>query len=144
MLELVGARLGERVVDLGGRVGSAAELAELLRRNQMPQVTPAAYVLPLGLQGGKAGAGAGEYRQDVTEVVGVVLAVRVAGDATGSKAVDIVTPIRDSAIRAIVGWGPDEAIGVFRVSRGELLSMTNGMLLYQIDFALDDQLRIFE
>ncbi len=36
----------------------------------------------------------------------------------------------------------DEAVGVYRLSRGELVSLSAGTLTYQLDFAIEDQLRI--
>ena len=45
-------------------------------------------------------------------------------------------------IAALAGWGPDSAPGVFELSRGDLVSMKAGALIYQLDFTLNDQLRI--
>jgi hypothetical protein len=152
MFEAVRARLAD-VTALAGRIEPAARLSDMMARNQLPQVTPAAFVLPLGLRGGRADAAAGLFRQALTETVGVVLFVRSAGDATGARATEQLVPLRNAVIRRIVGWAPPsdwlaneqgggETVGVFALSRGELLSMQAGMLTYQLDFALDDQLRI--
>lgn len=145
------AAVKERIADielLAGRIGEAASLSDLMARNQAPQVTPAAFVLPLGLRGGRADAATGLFRQDIAETLGVVLFVRSAGDATGAKAGDRLRPLRNDVIRRIVGWAPpsdwleDDTVGVFVLSRGQLLSMSAGMLTYQLDFSVDDQLRI--
>ena len=45
-------------------------------------------------------------------------------------------------IEAICGWAPDGMVGVFRLSRGGIVSFTGGTLVYQIEFAVGDQLRI--
>ncbi|RIA44046.1 hypothetical protein DFR49_2282 [Hephaestia caeni] len=128
---------------LAGRVHSAAKLSEVMQRNQLPQVTPAAFVLPLGLQGGAADAVTGLYRQSVSHVVGVLLAVRAAGDATGAAGLATLDPLIDAVVGGIAGWTPDDdTIGVFTLSRGELLSLSAGTLTYQLDFAIEDQLRI--
>jgi len=147
MFEAVRARLADMEA-LAGRIEPAASLSDLIAQNRLPQVTPAAFVLPLGLRGGKADAAAGLYRQQLAEMLGVVLIIRSAGDATGARGADQLTPLRNAVIRRIVGWAPpsdwtgDETIGVFTLSRGELLSLRAGALVYQLDFAVDDQVRI--
>ena len=79
MLAEITARIEERVPQLAGRVKGAADLAALMRDNQLPQQTPAAHLLPLGLQGGRGESGAGLYTQMVEEAVGVVLSFRALG-----------------------------------------------------------------
>jgi hypothetical protein len=137
-------RLGA-VPALAGRIQTAAKFSALLQANQLAQAAltgAAAFVLPIGLIGGAATAATGVFRQQVEWTVGVALVVRAAGDATGADGVVQLTPLIDDVISAIAGWGPDEAVGVYRVSRGELLSLTGGTLIYQLDFSIDDQLRI--
>lgn len=147
MFDAVSARMKD-IVELTGRIRPAANLSDLMARGQAPQVCPAAFVLPLGLRGGSFNAMANLIVQDIVETIGIVLFVRSAGDATGSRMVDQLTPLRAAVIRAIVGWSPpsewldDEAVGVFRLGRGELVSLSAGLLVYQLDFTFDDQLRI--
>jgi hypothetical protein len=129
MHAVVEARLIAACPVLTGRVGTALQLADAMARNALPQITPAAFILPLGLRGGAANAAAGLYRQAIDRFLGVVLVVRSAADPLGQ-------------IAAIAGWAPDEAIGVYRLTRGELVSLAGGVATYQLDFALDDQLRI--
>ena len=114
----------------------------MVDRNQLPQVTPAAYVLPAGLSGGSAEAGAGMFVQSFRETVSVVIVVRVAGDPTAARAIDEASPIVRAVIEAVAGWAPDDAIGIFILAQAELVGATGGALVFQIDFALDDQLRI--
>lgn len=136
------------VTELAGRVQPGASLSDLMARNQAPQVCPAAFVLPLGIRGGQVTAMTGVFAQTIAETLGVVLFLRAAGDATGGKLTDQLVPLRNAVIRRIVNWAPqsdwgeDETIGVFRLARGELISLSSGLLTYQLDFALDDQLRI--
>ncbi len=136
------------IAALGGRIEPAAKFSDLMARNHAPQVTPAAFVLPLGLRGARADATAGLFRQGVVETLGVVLWLRSAGDATGARSLDALTPLRNAVIRRIAGWAPTsdwtegEAIGVFTLARGELLSLSAGLLIYQLDFAVEDQVRI--
>ena len=82
------------------------------------------------------------YVQELRETVIVVLFVRVAGDARGGRAIDEVTPLIRQVTEAIAGWAPDDAIGVFTLQSGELAGSQRGHLIYQLDFTLNDQLRI--
>ncbi|MES2754882.1 MAG: hypothetical protein V4659_09480 [Pseudomonadota bacterium] len=137
----IAARL-QPVTALAGRVQSAAKLAELQVRNQMPQVTPAAYVIPSGLRGGAADAATGLFRQAIDRMISIILFVRLAGDGMGAAATAALEPLIDAVIDRIAGWAPDDATGVFRLGRGELIAFAAGMATYQLDFILDDQLRI--
>lgn len=127
---------------LAGRIGTALQLADAMARNALPQVTPAAYLLALGLRGGSADASSGIYRQALDRFLGVVLVVRSAGDPLGASIADELGTLIDGTINAIAGWAPDDAIGTYRLVRGELVSLAGGAATYQLDFALDDQLRI--
>lgn len=147
MFASVQARL-EPIAALGKRIQPAASLSELMARNQAPQTCPAAFVLPSGIRGGPAEAMAGLFKQDIAEMLSIVLFLRSAGDATGGKMTDVLVPIRNDVIRAIVGWAPQsdwlegETVGEFSLSRGTLVSLSAGLLTYQLDFNLNDQLRI--
>lgn len=124
------------------RLGNAAQFSTLIEGNQTPQVTPAAFVLPGPLQGGAANAMAGAFVQDFRETVILVLFVKVAGDARGGRAIDEITPLIRQVVLAIAGWAPADATGVFVLASGELVGSQRGHLIYQLDFALEDQLRI--
>lgn len=133
----------ETIPVLAGRVHGAARLATLLSTGGLPQVTPAAFVLPLGIRGGTPDAVTGLYRQGIDRLWGVLLAARHAGDATGAAAHADLEPLIEATIAAIAGWGPDDAFGTFRLVKGELASLSaGGALTYQLDFAIEDQLRI--
>jgi hypothetical protein len=136
------ARLGA-VAALAGRVKGAAELSELTRTGQMPAASPFAFVLPLALTARSPGeAGAGAFVQAIDETIAVLLAVRTAGDAAGGKAVAALDALVEAVIAAVAGWGPDSEPGVFRLARGALVSANAGLVLYQIDFSCQRQLRI--
>jgi hypothetical protein len=136
------ARIDGRVVNLARRVKGAAELAELVKQNSLPQVTPAAFVLPLGFRyiGGEAGAGM--YTQDNNRIVSVVIIVKVADDKTGAKALPTIAELEEDVINAVAGWAPGDEVGVFVAMKGELVSLSAGAVIYQIDFAIQEQLRI--
>ena len=141
MIDLVIARLKATVPAFASRVEGAAELSALMRQNALPQVTPAAHVVPLGISGGRADAAAGEFRQEFDRVIGVLITLRTNSRTGDGQLVQLDTLI-EAVTRTIAGWGPDEAIGVFRLARGQLVTMAAGTLVYQLDFAISDQLRI--
>lgn len=140
--ELV-ARIAAEVADLAGRVRPAADLAELVRQGALPQGPRTAFVLPLGLVARSEGdAGAGAFVQPFDELVAVVLVLRSAGDVTGHKALAPLDQLVWQIIAAVCGWAPEEATGVLRLVRGQLLSAEAGALQYQIDFALRTEVRL--
>ncbi len=140
-METVKDRL-EAIPVLAGRVQGALKLGELTKAGASIQANVAAFVLPLGLRGGAGSAATGLFRQSIDRLVGVVLMVRNLGDATGSKAGAEMETLIEDVIGAIAGWSPDEAVGVYVVARGELVSISAGTVTYQLDFSLEDQLRI--
>lgn len=113
-----------------------------MQNNHLPQTTPAGFVLPGGIAGGAADASAGMFRQGFVETVFVVLVVRVAGDALGKAGLDTMTPIVRDVVTAVAGWGPDDAPGIYALGQGELVGAKDGALVFQLDFTLEDQLRI--
>lgn len=137
------ARISAAVPQLAKRVETAAELSELVKRKALPQASPFAFVLPLGLQPRSDGdAGAGAFTQAIDETFAVVLFVRAAGDITGGRALPSIDALVWTVIEAVCGWGPDDAIGVFHLRRGQLLSAEAGAVIYQLDFGLQQQVRI--
>ncbi|MBN9504921.1 MAG: hypothetical protein J0I69_02750 [Altererythrobacter sp.] len=141
-LDAVRERVEALVPDLAGRLGNAGDFANLVERNQLPQVTPAGYVVPGGLRGLAADAATGLFRQHFQEIVSVVLVCRVAGDPLHARAIDAATPLVRATLEAVLGWAPDDAIGVFELVQAELVGAKDSALVFQIDFALNDQLRI--
>lgn len=137
------ARISAAVPQLAKRVETAAALSELVKRKALPQASPFAFVLPLGLQPRSDGdAGAGAFTQAIDETFAVVLFVRAAGDITGGRALPSIDALVWTVIEAVCGWGPDDAIGVFHLRRGQLLSAEAGAVIYQLDFGLQQQVRI--
>lgn len=131
----------ETIPTLAKRVYGAAKLGELTGRGSIATIGTGAFVLPLGLRGGAADAATGLYRQMLDRLVGVVLVVRNQGDATGAKALTELDPLIEAVIQLLAGWGPDDNF-VFTLARGELVSIESGTITYQLDFAIEDQLRI--
>lgn len=136
-------RIGEEVPALAGRVEGALELAALLAENVMPQSTPHAYVVPLGLRGGRPSSATGFFTQEYQDTLGVLFFMNSSGDPTGARVMADVGEIGMAIVNAIAGWAPDEdVLGVYILARADLVSLRDGMVIYQIDFALDKQLRL--
>lgn len=136
------ARIAAACPALAGRIGTTTQLSDAMARNALPQFTPAAFLLTLGLRGGAADAATGLYRQSVDRFLGVVLVVRSAADPLGEAVEDELERLIEGVIGAVAGWGPADVPGVYRLARGELVSLAGGAATYQLDFVLDDQLRI--
>lgn len=133
-------RLAE-VTALHGRVQGAAKLAQMLKDKTLPQACPAAFELPLGITGNEPTAAGGMFVQPIGRVDGVLLVVRSVDDRTGEKAMVQLDPLIEEVIAAIAGWGPDDMPGVYQLMKGELASVADGVVAYQLDFSIFDQLR---
>lgn len=138
------ARLKERVVQLQNRVEGAADLVQLRAENRLPQSPVAAHVVADGVTGGVPGSASTLFTQPFEEVVSVVLTFR---NVQGGRGLDLFDAVKWAVITAICGWAPEgfdgaETVGVFRLSRGRSIGQQAGTLLYQIDFAIGDQMRI--
>jgi hypothetical protein len=72
----------------------------------------------------------------------VVLFARAAGDVTGEKTLATIDSLEAAVLAALAGWGPAGAIDVLEPRRGRLVSVAAGAVIYQIDFAITEQLRI--
>lgn len=142
LLDAVKAHIESEVPALAGRVEAAAELSALIKNKALPAQLPAAFVLPLGWRPSRPDAAAGKFRQSFADTVAVVLVAETAGDATGAGSLPTVDAIAGDVRDAICGWAPAGAHGVFELSRGALLSLAEGIVIFQIDFALPSQMRI--
>lgn len=123
-------------------VDGAIELVALLDARIPLAPGPVAHVVPTGIRGGAAEAMSGAFVQAIEDVVNVIVSFRSIDDATGRKSVDMVSDLLNDVICAIAGWGPDDALGVFRLVRCSVLRFDAGILVYGIEFAISDQLRI--
>lgn len=139
----IAARIEAQVPDLIGRVRQAADLAELVAQKALPQAPVSAFVLPLGLRARTLGdSSANAFTQMLEESTGILLAVRAAGDSGGGRALPKIDELVSVLIAALAGWNPPSAFGVLRVARGALLSAESGLVLYQLDFSVQTQVRI--
>lgn len=138
------ARLGAQVAALTGRVQGALELSEMQRQKALPNYTPAGFVVPNGIVArGDGDASANAFLQMVDEVVSVVLVLRTAGDVRGAKTQPQLHTLIWAVINALCGWDPGAGeIGVLSLRRGRIVSFDAGTVFYQLDFAIQDQVRV--
>jgi len=141
MIEHVIARLEAEIPELANRTFGEANFAELRRKGKAPHATPCAHILPLGFQGGQADAMSGAFTQIMRETIGVILTLRDQG-AIGKRIMGDVRGFVMQIVNAIAGWAPPGAMGVFALTRGQLVSADGGTFQFQIDFSINDQLRI--
>lgn len=139
LVDAVTTRL--RAANTVERVEGVLELQALIDGNALPAATSTAFVVPMGLTGGRVEDASGAHVQAVIEGIGVALAVRTAKptaqDARGSLAAYI-----DQVIAALAGWQPPGATDVLRLTRANLVSLRAGVALYLIEFSVTAQLRI--
>lgn len=142
MLDAVISRLKEQVPELRS-VDGAAALEALRRQNAFPQITPAAFVIPIGLSGRAVQSEmAGAFVQGLEETLGVVLIIR--NDNPASEAV--LGRLRDFVMdvtQALAGWAPDDSSAGFRLARGAMVPAGPGTVVYQLDMTTSNDLRIF-
>lgn len=140
--QLVAGRIADQVPALTGRIEDIAELAALIAAGALPQHDIFAFVVPLGFDDKGGESATGVHTQMIEDAIGVILGVKARGDAKAKKALPPIEQLRKDVIQAVAGWGPDDSANVFFVRRGRLLSADKGLVLYQLDFSLADQLRI--
>lgn len=121
-------------------VDGIADMQALMAANRLPQVTPAAHVVPAGMQAVPPQDVAGGYIQQVTEVVGVVVTLR-GNDTQGKAALPRLREIIDAIMTQLCGWEPDGAYSQFQFSRGAVLSLDEKGLVYLLEFQIPFLLR---
>ena len=134
-------RIEAQVPELGGRIDGGRAFVDLIRSKKLPAQSVAAYVFPSGIQGGRPDAASGVFSQMLTHRTSVVIFAQ-SFDRTGAASLDKIDQFLMRVVRAVAGWAPGDEVGVFRFERGHLVSSGAGVLAYQLDFSIDDQLRI--
>ena len=141
-VDLVIDRLKAMVPALDGRVRGAGDFAAVLSSGSQPQAPLFAHVLYAGVVGiGAPAVATGAYRQEIAEGINVMLTIR-SNDRDGQKALDDVQTLTKSILDALCGWAPGEEIGVFKLVRSGLVQFDKGVMRWQIDLTITDQLRI--
>lgn len=133
------SRIETEVSALQGRVRQAEDFRGILQTAGITSAQGGAYVMPLGMRGGKVHSATGAFVQDFEEVIAVVILVPTGGP--GRQGETIFALIR-SVIEALCGWVPSDAIGPFQLGRGAMINLGQGALAYQVEFSIPDQLRI--
>lgn len=112
------------------RVEGAVELATVMKAGAAPNLTPAAYVVPLRESPGRNTRVNGPPLQEITEWVAVVTVVKKANDRTGQGANAELQAIRDDIRQVLFGFCP---MGYTALELGPsgLLSFENGVLWWQ-------------
>lgn len=142
MIDPVIARLEAQVPELSGRVDGGRAFLDLIRANKLPGHSLACYVFPAGIQGGKADAMAGAFTQILRYRVSVVLFLRTTGQ-TGKRALDRIDAFLMQVIHAVAGWAPSDEVGVFELTAANPVDIGAGRMAWQLDFNINDELRIF-
>lgn len=142
LVDLVAQRIGQEVSELTGAIEYVAEFAALVEEGALPQRDVAAFVVPLGFDAGGGESATGVHTQIINEAVGVILVVKARGDTRARPAVPKVDALVNKIVEKVAGWAPNDSVGVFNVLRGRLVPGGRGVVVYQIEFSLRDQLRI--
>lgn len=130
------------------RLQFAADLAELVRQNALPNAPVSGFVLDAGTRALDQGqSGAGIFIQAVEQRVATVLVFNSASDVSGGKAVERADAVVAEVLKAPLGWAPDgddEHLYTtdFRFAGSEVSSLVNGRVIYQLEHVIGLQLRI--
>jgi hypothetical protein len=119
----------------GGLFKKVAGVADVERAMANLLADPAAFVMPLAESAGESEGYFNAEDQEVTAVVGVLMAVRSLQDATGEAAVDALQPYRDAVDAALFGWSPGAEFSEFAYAGGQLIGFNNGVIWWQAEYA---------
>lgn len=141
MIDAIVARLESLIPELDHRVDGAAEFTRMMETKKLPSGGVRAYVLPTGIRGQSGNALAGAFTQPIVRTMAVVLLTRSV-DASGERALSRLGAFVDEIIASLAGWAPADEVGVFELRQASIIPTENGLLGYQIEFSITDQLRI--
>lgn len=145
MLSALQTRLEAQVEELAGRLFQASDFARVMGSNTAPTGGVNAYLVPTGITAQPAQASgdlAGLHRQMIRRGFALVLLLQ-STDRMGQRALGRIDGLLDDILAAVCGWAPEDALGVFELGRaGAVPTRHRGVLAYQIEFHLPDQLRI--
>ncbi|SDY55412.1 phage tail terminator protein [Citreimonas salinaria] len=138
-------RLEGRVQELQGRLFTASDFMAVMESNVVPAGGVNGYLIPAGVTGVPTrgtGAISGFFTQEVRHGVSLVVLLRNV-DRHGKRALDELDTFSADITAAVCGWAPDGVVGVFELQRaGVIETRHRGVLAYQFQFFITDQLRI--
>lgn len=138
------ARLKSAADSLGGRVYGGADYLSVITSGKLPQAGLFAYVLYGGFAAaGEPSLGRGSYISSVGRGLKVALVIRTS-DPTGARAIDELETTVQDVLEALCGWRPGNEPGVFVARNASVAGSQNGLLIAQIDFTIQDQLRFHQ
>lgn len=102
---------------------------------------PAGYVIPDNEKAG-ANANAGAVSQKIVVGFSVHTFVKFAGDALGDEAIDLLKPLRDPLLEALLAWKPfPEADGVIHFAGAQRQALGGGTLQWRDSFTFEHRYR---
>lgn len=138
------ARIEALVPTLAGRVGTAFDLGLLMGREIRLAASPHCWVLPGAIVGQQEQGIVGAYRQTISRQVSVVIAMR-AHDGQGAADRPDLEALIAEVMSALAGYEPPSiaasARGTMTLVRGDLVSIRSGIVIYALDFAVEDEWR---
>jgi hypothetical protein len=142
MFDQVAERLEARVPELAGRVKGALDLVELRDRGTAAIGGVTCFVIPGGLAGREPQNAAGPFTQSIRRNLTLVLVMK-SGDRNGAEALKRLNKgLLDDVLKSVLGWAPDDMVGVFSLMGGKVVPGSGGVLSYMIEFQIEDQLRV--
>lgn len=130
--------------DLAGLIEEAGEWDAVFATPARLQGQRRCFVIPLGRDAQPPRAGTvGSTTQLVTHHVGVFLALRQAGDATGQKLSAATEALVNDIVALISGWRPDGFDDVMHLTRARLVDLTQGVMFTQVSFSVTQHERTF-
>lgn len=136
-ITLVIAALKDRCTSFGGRVAGAAEYKRIAEAAHLD--VPSAYVIPMDDEAGENQTLNG-YRQDITDVIAVIVVLSNTPDELGKGSITAVRAIRAELFKALAGWCPDVEHGRIVYEGGHLLDLDRSRLYYQFEFSAVTQI----
>jgi hypothetical protein len=136
------ARLKDAAPSLGS-IDAAIDIESLMASKPQPHGKPLAAVIAMGLRGSPAEVMTGAFIQKIQLTFAVILTIPSHSDRAGKSGAPDVLALITEVCTALCGWGPDDAPGAIELSRAFVVTARPGAIVYSIEFAIGDQLRIF-
>jgi hypothetical protein len=133
VIDVAFAALNRLQAHCGAQFLRIGALAEVEASDALARIVPAAYVLPQDEVAAPAEGLATNVQQHDGRF-SVLYFVRHAGDASGARAVDSLTPLREAVAVALVGWVPPQCVTTVQFVRGALEDFVDGTTVWRDEF----------